>query len=167
MRSLVLKSTSMLFGVASFFGVLATSPADALPIAPPPTLDSQLVQVQDRLIVYRRGARPAPRRVVRTVRPAARPAVRVVRPAARPVMIRPVPLRPAPVVRYAPRYYGTWYRPYRWRPGGAIVAGAAIGFLSAAAVGTYYYAVPRPPRPGLCWYYTNPARTSGFWDFCP
>jgi len=58
--------------------------------------------------------------------------------------------------------YGGWHRPgYGWRPGGAIAAGAAIGFLTAAA------AASAAPAPGLCWYYTNPARTAGFWDYCP
>lgn len=167
MRSLIFKSTSTLFCVASLIGVMAVSPAVALPIAPPPTLDSLLIDVQHRPTVHRRGVRPAPRHTARPFRPVARPAVRPVRPVARPVMVRPAHVRPAPAVRYAPRHYGTWHRPYRWRPGGAIVAGAAIGFLSAAAVGTYYYAVPRPPRPDLCWYYTDPTRTNGFWDFCP
>ena len=58
--------------------------------------------------------------------------------------------------------YGGWHRPgYGWRPGGALAAGAAIGFLTAAA------AASAAPAPGLCWYYTNRARTAGFWDYCP
>jgi hypothetical protein len=76
--------------------------------------------------------------------------------------VRPVPGRPV-VVR--PGYYGNWYRPYRWRPGTAIAVGAAIGVLSAGAAAAYY-ASP-PPADGLCWYYTNPSRTRGFWDVCP
>ena len=62
---------------------------------------------------------------------------------------------------------GAWVgRPgwYRWAPGGAIAAGAAIGFVTAAAATAY--AAP-PPQPGLCWYYTDPSRTQGFWDACP
>jgi hypothetical protein len=23
------------------------------------------------------------------------------------------------------------------------------------------------PAPGMCWYYTDPSRTQGFWDTCP
>jgi hypothetical protein len=58
---------------------------------------------------------------------------------------------------------GRWRRPaYGWRPGGAIAAGAAIGFLGAAAV-TWATA----PYPGLCWYYTDQTRRNGFWDDCP
>ncbi|RBP15611.1 hypothetical protein DFR50_108168 [Roseiarcus fermentans] len=53
---------------------------------------------------------------------------------------------------------------YRWAPGGAIAAGAAIGFVAAAAAVAYASA---PPQPGLCWYYTDPSRTQGFWDACP
>lgn len=73
---------------------------------------------------------------------------------------RPVPVRPG----YRP---GGWVRPggYWWRPGGAIAAGAAIGFVSAAAAGAYI--ASRPPAPGYCWYYTDPSRTRGFWDVCP
>jgi hypothetical protein len=52
----------------------------------------------------------------------------------------------------------------RWPAGGAIAAGAAIGFVAgAAAVSAYGH----PPTPGQCWYYTTPAKTSGFWDVCP
>jgi hypothetical protein len=84
-------------------------------------------------------------------RPVRRPPV-VVRPG-RPVVGRPVVV--------APR---RWVRPghYRWRPGGAIAAGAALGFLAAGAA---YWS--RPPAPGMCWYYTSPSRRSGFWDYCP
>ena len=61
---------------------------------------------------------------------------------------------------------GGWARPgwYRWAPGGAIAAGAALGFIAAATVGAW--AGP-PPGPGYCWYYTDPSQTQGFWDVCP
>ena len=69
---------------------------------------------------------------------------------------------------YRPGYagYGGWARPgwYRWGAGGAIAAGAAIGFLGAGAVAAW--AGP-PPAPGLCWYYTDPSQRQGFWDACP
>ena len=59
-----------------------------------------------------------------------------------------------------------WGRPgYRWAPGGAIAAGAAIGFITAAGAAAYY--TSQPPAPGLCWYYTDPSRRAGFWDNCP
>ena len=90
-------------------------------------------------------------------RPGYRPPVN--RPGYRPPVVRPG-VRPVIV---APRT--VWVgRPgwYRWAPGGAIAAGAAIGFLTAAAV-TW----ATPPQPGLCWYYTDPSRTQGFWDACP
>ena len=52
-------------------------------------------------------------------------------------------------------YRGAWVgRPYRWAPGGAIAAGAAIGFIAA---GTAVAWAPPPPQPGLCWYYTDAA----------
>ena len=59
-----------------------------------------------------------------------------------------------------------WVRPgsYRWSPGGAIAAGAALGFVSAAAAATWAGAAPQP---GLCWFYTDTTRRQGFWDNCP
>jgi hypothetical protein len=60
---------------------------------------------------------------------------------------------------------GAWGRGYRWAPGGAIAAGAAIGFMTAA--GAAAYATTRAPAPGLCWYYTDWTQRSGFWDVCP
>jgi len=61
-------------------------------------------------------------------------------------------------------YWGGWARPggYWWPAGGAIAAGAAIGFVTAA-VATW----ATPPQPGLCWYYTDPSQQDGFWDACP
>ena len=61
--------------------------------------------------------------------------------------------------------YGGWARPgwYRWGPGGAIAAGAAIGVLAAGAAVAYAGAAPAP---GLCWYYTDPSYRNGFWDAC-
>ena len=61
--------------------------------------------------------------------------------------------------------YGGWARPgwYRWGPGGAIAAGAAIGVLAAGAAVAYAGAAPAP---GLCWYYTDPSYRQGFWDAC-
>jgi hypothetical protein len=60
---------------------------------------------------------------------------------------------------------GGWVRPgsYRWPAGGAIAAGAAIGFVTAATAAAWAGA---PPSPGMCWYYTDPSRTQGFWDYC-
>ncbi|MBB3018748.1 hypothetical protein FHR70_001802 [Microvirga lupini] len=62
---------------------------------------------------------------------------------------------------------GGWYRPpsYWWRPGAAVAAGAALGFVTAAAATTY--ATSPAPAAGYCWYYTNAQRTQGFWDVCP
>jgi hypothetical protein len=59
---------------------------------------------------------------------------------------------------------GAWVRPYRWGRGGAIAAGAAIGFVAAATAMAW---APPPPQPGLCWYYTDPSQRQGFWDYCP
>jgi hypothetical protein len=61
---------------------------------------------------------------------------------------------------------GGWVRParYRWPVGGAIAAGAAIGFVTAATAVAWAGAAPAP---GMCWYYTDPSQTQGFWDYCP
>jgi hypothetical protein len=58
-----------------------------------------------------------------------------------------------------------WARPgsYRWPRGGAIAAGAAIGLVSAATAAAW---AGSPPAPGMCWYYTDPSRRQGFWDYC-
>ena len=60
---------------------------------------------------------------------------------------------------------GRWSRPgwYRWPRGGAMAAGAAIGYLAATSAVAY----GPPPEPGMCWYYTNLSHTRGFWDYCP
>lgn len=61
---------------------------------------------------------------------------------------------------------GGWRRPaaYWWRPGAAVAAGAALGFVTAAAATAW---AGTPPDPNYCWYYTDAARTQGFWDACP
>jgi hypothetical protein len=76
-------------------------------------------------------------------------------------------VRGGAVVR--PGYRGggvRWARPgwYRWPAGGAIAAGAALGFVTAASAAAWAGAAPAP---GMCWYYTDPSRTQGFWDACP
>jgi len=60
---------------------------------------------------------------------------------------------------------GGWARPgnYYWPRGGAIAAGAAIGFVTAATAAAW---AGSAPAPGMCWYYTDPSRTQGFWDYC-
>jgi hypothetical protein len=67
---------------------------------------------------------------------------------------------------YRAGYWGNWARPgrYYWPVGGAVAAGAALGFVSAAAAASWAGAAPGP---NLCWYYTDPSRRQGFWDACP
>ena len=47
-------------------------------------------------------------------------------------------------------------RPYY----GRIVAGVALGAIIVAA------AAPRAPSSELCWYWTNPSKNRGYWDYC-
>jgi hypothetical protein len=61
---------------------------------------------------------------------------------------------------------GTWVRPggYWWPVGGAVAAGAALGFVTAATAAAWAGA---SPGPAYCWYYTDSSRQQGFWDSCP
>jgi hypothetical protein len=70
-----------------------------------------------------------------------------------------------PGVARAGAVRGGWARPgwYGWPRGGAIAAGAAIGMVTAATAAAWAGAAPAP---GMCWYYTDPSRTQGFWDYC-
>src|SRR5262245_30889261 len=55
-------------------------------------------------------------------------------------------------------------RPWHRRPHyGVLIGGIALG---AVLAGSYYYAHPAPPQPGLCWYWSSPARSHGYWDYC-
>jgi len=73
--------------------------------------------------------------------------------------------RVAPVARPAVRRGVVVVNPHRyWRPGGAIAAGAAIGFVGGATAASI---AGTPPQAGQCWYYTNSSKTTGFWDVCP
>ena len=78
-----------------------------------------------------------------------------------PVVVRPG-FRPGPTVVVR---RGGWGRPrhFWWGVGGAVAAGAALGYVVASAAP---WAGP-PPGPGLCWYYTDWSRRGGFWDVCP
>jgi hypothetical protein len=126
------------------------SPASALP-AVSSALQQQLTQANPiQQIVVRRGGA-----VHRTTVAGPRGNV-----ASRTVV------RHGAVVR--PGYAGggvRWARPgrYYWPRGGAIAAGAAIGFVTAATAAAWAGAAPAP---GMCWYYTDPSRTQGFWDYC-
>ena len=56
------------------------------------------------------------------------------------------------------RPYRKWYkRPYY----GTIIGGVALGTVLGAAA----YAAT-PPAPNLCWYWADPARSQGYWDYC-
>jgi hypothetical protein len=91
------------------------------------------------------------------------------RPAALPAMAAAAVVTPVQHWRGGPRFYGGrggyWHhRPWVRRPYyGRIVAGVALGtIIGVAVVG----AVPRRPAPDLCWYWVDPYRTRGYWDYC-
>jgi hypothetical protein len=150
----------------SITAALTLSPAvsEAVPLAPAPLRDAATsVGSIDQAAVRRGGARVGPHGAVAHrggahVGPRGAVAHRgtaVVGPRGN------AAVRSTTVVRG-----GGWARPgnYRWRPGGAIAAGAAIGFVTAATAAAWAGAAPGP---GLCWYYTDASRTQGFWDNCP
>lgn len=141
-------------GLAGF--AMTVSPASALVTGAGSSLQHHFKQDNSVLeVVVRRGG--VARRTT-FVGPRGGVATRTV--VRRGAVVRPGVVRPG-VVRP-----GGWVRParYTWRPGGAIAAGAAIGFVAAATAAAWAGA---PPAPGYCWYYTDPSRTQGFWDVCP
>lgn len=129
----------------------------------------QLAQHGPARAAPRRGVAPravAPRAVApRAVGPRA-VAPRAVGPrVVAPRVVAPVAGRGLYTGRYVYRG-GPWVRPraYWWPIGGAVLAGAALGVVVASTA--VAWAGP-PPGPGYCWYYTDPTRTQGFWDYCP
>ena len=141
---------------ASLLGILTAAtagPASALVPQANGSLQQQL-RLQDELITEVRARGGGAVRRTTVVGPRGGAASRTV-------------VRGGAVVR--PGYAGggvRWARPgwYRWPAGGAIAAGAALGFVTAASAAAWAGAAPAP---GMCWYYTDPSRTQGFWDTCP
>ena len=125
--------------------------------------------------VYRPGTRPGHRTAQPIHGPgASRPVNRSTHPSHFLQARGPAPVllligRAPPPGYKPPNYGGGWrpgYRPpsYWWRPGGAIAAGAAIGWVTAASA---YAWAGSPPYAGFCWYYTDASRRHGLWDECP
>jgi hypothetical protein len=140
-------------GLAIILSNSAAWPAPLLPTPPTSMLHADIEQA--RAVVRRGGAVVGPRGGA-----VARRGTAVVGPRGN------VAVRQTTVVR--PGYRGggvRWARPahYGWPRGGAIAAGAAIGFVTAATAAAWAGAAPAP---GMCWYYTDPSRAQGFWDSC-
>lgn len=134
------RHASLLFAAATAVSLFAIgAPAHAAPLAPT-GLQAQANDASDVsqvAVVVRRGVAVGPRGGVYGYRSA--------------TVVRP----------------GGWVRPpyYHWGAGGAVAAGAALGFIAAATATAY--ATSAPPAPGMCWYYTDASRHAGFWDYCP
>ena len=152
-----LKTLSFVLATTATLALVPGSAAISAPLQPIDLASQHANDTSDVVnvaVVVRRGAGVGPRGNAYRYRGAA-----VVRPGGAVVRGGAVVVRPG---------YGggaRWARPgwYRWGPGGAIAAGAALGFVAAGAA----YAYGSPPAPGMCWYYTDPTRTQGFWDYCP
>lgn len=142
-----------MLGALAFVALLAltSSPASSMVVAPSGLLRQQLQQ--DSLVTEIRARAGGSVRRTTVAGPRGNAASRTV-------------VRGGAVVRPGVARPGRWVRPanYYWRPGGAIAAGAAIGFVAAASAAAY---AGSPPAPGYCWYYTDPGKTRGFWDVCP
>ena len=147
-----------LFAILSIGGIAAfPSPSSALSPMGSAALVSQGKAatgdvVEIRAVVRRRGVAVGPRGNAVAYRSR--------------TVVRGPAVRGAAVVR--PGYGGggvRWARTaaYGWPRGGAIAAGAAIGVVTAATAVAWAGAAPAP---GMCWYYTDPSRTQGFWDYC-
>ena len=156
-----MKFRSFAAGFIAILTLAATMTAgSAVPLLPPSHSFNDAVAFGAEPVAVRRTvAARGPRGGVAVRTTSHRPGVRPVHPIARPGVrpgVRPV----HPIARP-----GRWVRPpyYTWRPGGAIAAGAALGFVAASAAVAY----GTPPVAGYCWYYTDLSRTQGFWDVCP
>ncbi|HZO45700.1 MAG TPA: hypothetical protein VFB68_07390 [Xanthobacteraceae bacterium] len=61
----------------------------------------------------------------------------------------------------APYVHGTTVRAWSRRAYyGTVVGGVALGAVAAA------HFAPIPPAANLCWVWTTPAHTAGYWDYC-
>jgi hypothetical protein len=68
-----------------------------------------------------------------------------------------------PKWHHRPVHYRPYYRPWRDRDWyGAAIAGVILGTIITVAANT----PPTAPSSELCWYWSNNARTQGYWDYC-
>jgi hypothetical protein len=68
------------------------------------------------------------------------------------------------IVIHKHKFHHLALRPWRHRPHyGRIVAGVTLGTILAVMLAN---TIPPPPAPDLCWYWTSPAHTHGYWDYC-
>jgi hypothetical protein len=71
---------------------------------------------------------------------------------------------PGPGYRYVGPPPRAYYRPWGRRPYyGTIIAGVALGTIIGV---TAYGLIPPRPDPDLCWYWADPYRSRGYWDYC-
>jgi hypothetical protein len=147
--TIFVRSAAIAAGFVFLGSIASPAPAAVMPDAAALQRGAQSESLIEQIVVVRRARAMVGPRGGAAVRRST-----VVRPGVRPVPVRPG-VRPA-----------AWVRPahYWWRPGAAVAAGAAIGFVGAATAASWAGAAPGP---GYCWYYTDPSRTQGFWDRCP
>jgi hypothetical protein len=169
MRPHFLTTISMIVLIAAFDSVVSITPVSALNVATPASVsikagDQALGDRIEVRAVARRGGAAVGRRGAVVSRGGAAVGPRGGAAYRRTAVVGPrgnVAVRNTAVVARR----GAWVRPgnYRWPRGGAIAAGAAIGFVTAATAVAWAGAAPAP---GMCWYYTDLSRTQGFWDYC-
>ena len=144
------------------YGTVSAAPLSPAAISKPAASSSDIIEV--RAGVRRGGAAVGPRGGAVVHRGGAVVGPRGGAYRGRTAVVGPrgnVAVRGTTVVRGG----GGWARPgwYGWPRGGAIAAGAALGVVTAATAAAWAGAAPAP---GMCWYYTDPSRTQGFWDYC-
>jgi hypothetical protein len=173
-----------LLWIAAFWAGASTLSAHATPLldtalplaVPHNTTEPRMIVAQDyrarsgtqprvkKRPSYSAGSRPAiaPNGAYRPpVRPGTAP---VYRPGWRPPPQAWRPAYPGWRPGWAPRpYYGSYWRPgYGWATAAGLVA---VGVLAATAASSY--AVPPPPNPAYCWFYTDQTYQTGYWAPCP
>lgn len=150
---LIVRTFGSLLAAALVIGVMVPSSASAAAGLGLPKLEGVIAPTVETVALkhrpaHRPGGSIGHRPVIKPNRPVIRPPHH-----ARPPQFRP-PHRP-PVVIVRP-----WHRKHYF---GRVVAGVVIGSIVYAAIAG---SVPTPPAPGLCWYWTDPTQTRGYWDYC-
>jgi hypothetical protein len=145
----------VLFATIMSGAALISAPTQSPAFSGFPSALSSAASAVDMRVDVARVKRVGPGHAV--VKPVGRPAAVVVRPGAARVVRPGVAVRPAAARVWPVR---AWVR----RPWfGTVVAGVTLGaIVYATTVGV----APAVPAPNLCWYWTDPSYSQGYWSYC-